>query len=528
MSARPSRGLVATTILLTVLSLAGRGIVFVRDFLIAFRFGASPESDAFFLVYNLWVRIGVSVQSAMPKVFLPEWQRAEQRGPNDAGRLLWSALLGIGLASSVTSLALLPWADEGVAFFLPAGTEAQRSLTYQMLLLAFPLLTICATAGIVTTVGHARSDFLRMEGATFLLAAGVVLALLAFAPAWGIRSAAAGLLAGGSLMLLYLLRWARATGLPMRVSRADAGLGGRLLLRVLATTTFGYSGGMALGAIQRWYYAQLPSGHLSHLEIAWRVVMLPQHLLLASVMTTMLPQFARSAAEPDIAERHRLIHRGAGVVLIFCVPGAAALASVADPVVRAAFRHGAFTAEDAASTATLLALLSAPGVLMTMRGVLANVLFAYGHFGAAMTLGTLDLVIFPVAATAWADQGARGMVLAQGLCDGVGLVLALAATTWLCGVSWLPLLTKAARLLLATAVASAASWFTRQGLALSELGPGPLVSAVDAAAGLSTFAAVFVPVAIALRLTEVRTALESLRNALSRRVAALRGRTGPS
>jgi putative peptidoglycan lipid II flippase len=496
-----------------MVSLGGRGIVFLRDLALTHQFGAGRETDAFFLVYNLWVRIGVSLQAAMPKVLLQPYQASQVRGEPEAGRLLWSSLLAALLVGALVAAVTWPLGPSILAFFGRADGPGPTPEAIAIFRLALPLLPACLVAGVVTVLGHARGRFLSMEVASMLLSIGVVFGVVALGPHVGIVGASIGLLAGGLLTAVVLVGWVMRTELPFSLGVAEFRLGLLTLARGFMATTFGYAGGTALGVIQRWFYARLPEGQLSYIEIAWRVSMLPQHLLLASVMTTLLPVLSAATQHPEDGEAHRLILRSARAILSFSLPGAAALGVVAHPLIRGVFEHGEFSSQDATATAALLAWFGVPAVLMTLRGVVLNVFFAYGHFGLAMSLGALDLLVFPAVATLTARYEAHGMIAAQGVTDGLGLILAMYGTWRVTGTPWSSLLPLVLRLSVATLAAAATAAAAVAGVRGQFPEGRGWVDLVSCAAGLLTFAGVFVPAAMALGLEEVRATLWGLAGA---------------
>lgn len=512
------RSLVWTTAALALVSIVGRLVVFARDLTLTHRFGATASTDAFFLVYNLWVRQGVSLQAAMPKIMLQRWQIVEAQGREAAGRLLWSGVLTSLVIGAVVAAVLAPLSTPLLRFFEPDLDARTFDQALAVFWTTLPLLGIGLGAGVFTVAGQARGHFLVMEGASFLLSFGVVFGLLAFADSLGIVSGGVGLLLGGLAMLLVLSGWAMRERFPFALGLAEAKLSALSFGQAFLATTFGYSGGAALGVIQRWFYARLPEGELSYLEIAWRVGMLPQHLLLASVMTAFLPTLTAATLGGDKNEEHRLILRAATAILAFSIPGAALTAVVAEPLISATFLHGKFSQVDSQATAHLLSWLGVPGVLMTFRGVVVNLFFAYGKFRLAMILGSLDLLVFPIAATFLGRFNGLGMLMAQATTDFVGLCLALPASALAFGTPWRSLVGTMARLSLATTLATATAWACVRALPSA---PEEWRRAGDLAAfgvGTVSFTAVFVPSAAWLGIDDVVTTLRTVQRRLAARL----------
>ena len=60
------------SVLLTLITVGTKALGFIREIIISSRFGASDETDAFYLVFALLVVNSLTVITQLPRAFIPE------------------------------------------------------------------------------------------------------------------------------------------------------------------------------------------------------------------------------------------------------------------------------------------------------------------------------------------------------------------------------------------------------------------------------------------------------------------------
>ena len=109
------------------------------------------------------------------------------------------------------------------------------------------------------------------------------------------------------------------------------------------------------------------------IDAAFRIYMLPQGMFSVAVATVLFPQLARLAARDDYAGMRATIGTGMRQIGLLLIPAGAAMAVLAEPLVRLVFERGEWDAESTALTADALfwfafSLPFSGWVLMLTRG----------------------------------------------------------------------------------------------------------------------------------------------------------------
>lgn len=419
-------------------AVAAKGLGFIRDVVLAALFGASRDTDGFFLVFALWVQVSVTLAGSCVQVFVPRWHAArETGGPEAAAPLLGGTLLAFGglltAVAALVALAAEPLVDAVAPEF---GPGARGDVVY-LLRLAAPVLPMSGVAGVLVALAHARGHYLYVKAAALGMNAGILLALLVAGRSAGLPAAAAGCTLGAAITLgataLYPLRHRQRPTLSRRGVRLGLGiLGG-----VVVMTALGHSGGYFMQLATRTAYARLPGGQLTSLAYATRVIGLPVQMIQFAILTTLIGVLSARVATGALAEAAELGRTILRVMLVTLLPITLAVVLLREPIVRMLFQRGAFSPEATALTALLLGCLAPATLFAMVRNVIATTWYARGMLWLPNAIGVLGVLIFFAGAPLAADlAGAWGLALLQGVTSMVTLAAMALLSPTVVEISW--------------------------------------------------------------------------------------------
>jgi putative peptidoglycan lipid II flippase len=414
--------LVRPTLVVAAGAVASRVLGLARDILFAHVLGAGPVSDAFLAAYRLPNLIRrVLAEGGLNPALIPALVK---RPPRDAAAFAGAAFAGLLLA--LVALIGVVELSAGLAVLaLAPGLAADPEVLALAALytrLAFPLLGGVTLASFLAAVLNANRRFLAATLAPLAMNLLLVAALVALGG--GTRSLAdraawlAGAASAAGLVQLACVGIAFAGSQPAIRWRWPSGAKPlRDLLRTAALALLASGSFQLLVLVGTQAASFLPSG-VSWLYYADKVVELPLGIVASIVGTVLLAELATHHAagegEALIAAQNRALALGGLVAL----PGAAALAILADPIARVLFERGAFGPEDAAGTAAALAALSLGLPFAVASKILTQTVFARGDTGSALLALAAALAAATVSALALAP--AFGMA-------GVGVAVSIGA-----------------------------------------------------------------------------------------------------
>jgi putative peptidoglycan lipid II flippase len=391
--------LLRTLATVSSLTMVSRVLGYVRDFFIARFFGASLATDAFFVAFkipNLLRRM--FAEGAFSQAFVPILAGYKQaNSPQDTRSLIDSVSTLLFLALVVTAALGMAAAPLIVYVTAPgfAADPAKFALTVEMLRIVFPYIVfislVALSAGILNTwnrfsvpaISPALLNVSFIVGAAFF--AGYfdppVLVL-----AWAV-------FIGGVLQLGFQLPFLVKLGLMPRWRLDLSHPGVRRVLFLMAPAAFGVSVSQVSLLINQIFASFLPTGSVSWLYYADRLMELPAGVLGVAVGTILLPSLSKYHAGAQHAEYGRLLDWGLRITVLLAVPSAAALAVLALPLIAMLFQYGRFSAEDAWMTRQALVAYSVGLVGMILVKILAPGFYARQNIATPVKIGIITLVL---------------------------------------------------------------------------------------------------------------------------------------
>lgn len=342
-----------TSIVVTVLGVAGQLSSFVLFAAIAAAFGASWETDAFFLAMSIPTLFTGALSNAITSVFVPVMTDCRVRRPEHVGRLVGSALLFV-TAFAVPAALLVALLTPGLlAWTAPALSPAALASAAAQARLLASLVVTQPLAATLSAAFNSRGRFALPAGSVALRYLSTIGFVLLLRPSLGVLSLGTGFLLGSFLQVATLAAGWRRFRVPLELRwrlEPDLARGLRLTLPLILGTA-----ALQLGVvITRLLAATLPEGSVSVLDYASRISGAVMELLTGGVLLVSLADWAETMAAGDQAALRAKLRRTALTMLALVLPAVACLAALRVPVVALALQRGRFAPGMAGATAAVL------------------------------------------------------------------------------------------------------------------------------------------------------------------------------
>lgn len=383
-------------------TLASRILGFVRDLLIAAVFGAGPATDAFFVAFrlpNLLRRL--FAEGAFSQAFVPVLGHTRERHGAQATQTLIDRVFTL-LFTSVSAVTLLGILGAAALISVSApGFLAQPEtfpLAVSLTRITFPYI-LCMTlvafsSAILNTWGRfavpaATPVALNLSFIAFtalVLTGSPLFSVPVTALAWAV-------LVGGLAQVLIHALALRRIGIWPRWDWAPRDEGVRRVLRLMAPAVLGVSVAQLSLLINTVFASLLPSGSVSWLYYADRLMEFPAGLLGAALGTILLPSLSRAHARACQADYRALLDWGLRLTVLLTLPAAAGMALLAEPLVSTLFQRGAFGVSDVAATSrALLAYAIGLTPLIAVK-ILAPGFYAQQNVRTPVKIAVISLVV---------------------------------------------------------------------------------------------------------------------------------------
>lgn len=425
MSPPPRRWSVANAaILVTGLTLISTLLGFIRDVVIAAVFGAGPELDAYLAAQGLMNIIVAFVAGAMARSAVPVTSR-EAAGEADGCR----GHRGFDTAFTITLLVLgvlgvlmAIFAAPVTAVIAPGFDGPQAELTAYLTRILLVATVLVAGTNLLAGLAqvHGRFGWSALEGVPFNIV--MIAAAGLFGPRYGIVALAIGFVIGSAARLLIQLPPLRAARVRIRPRFAVSDPGFRAIARLVPAMLVGSAIGNVNTMVDRAVGSTLDDGAITALSYAWRLIDLPETLLVASLLVPLYP--ALGAAAADRAEVRRLVGRGLSLIVTVLTPLSVILVVAARPAVALVFGHGAFDTDAVSQTAAAMVWYVPALLALSCRQLIVRASYAIGDSRTPVTIALVAMVLNLIGNLVLAPiMGLAGIALATSISIGTAAVL---------------------------------------------------------------------------------------------------------
>jgi putative peptidoglycan lipid II flippase len=416
-------------------TLGSRVTGFVRDMLMANFLGAGLAADAFFVAFklpNLFRRL--FAEGAFSAGFVPIFSNLLTKEGQAAAQEFTEQALSVLAVALLLLLALFEVAMPLFMYVLAPGFAADPAkfdLTVALTRITFPYLLCVSLVSLMGGVLNSLGKFTAQAAAPVLLNLALIGVLIVFRDyvagnphvlAWGVFAAGFLQLAG-----MTIACWRAGFRLKLRRPRLTPRV--RELARLMGPAVVGSGAAQISIAVDIIIASLLPTGAVSYLFYADRLVQLPLGVVGVAVGTALLPLLSRQVGAGDDRGALHSLNRGIELVLLLTVPAAVALALCADPIIQVLFERGAFTREATHATAAALVAFAVGLPAYVLVKVLAPPFFARKDTRtpvvvsvAALALNiVLNLILMvplrhvglalATALSAWVNAGALALIL---------------------------------------------------------------------------------------------------------------------
>ncbi|KXH84019.1 murein biosynthesis integral membrane protein MurJ [Sporosarcina sp. HYO08] len=375
-----------TTALALVLKVSG----FIRESIVAKEFGASAETDAYFLAFGFITLVVAMISTGFNNVFLPMYVKsraAGNSGDQNANALLnWTMMIFIGIS-------LFGWyfAEYFVPFIYGNMEAETKVLAVEMTQIFFAFMTMIALSGLLDSYLQSRRIFVPSQVAKLLATLMAALFALFFSDIWGIYSLVYGFVAGTVLgALIQVVALVRSDYQWRPVLRMEREFQTAFLMLIVPSLLNSVVGQVNL-FVNRYFASGTGDAAVTYLNNSSLIISIPNAIYattLAAIIFTLM-----SEQTENIAKFRDTVFRGMEISLVTLLPIAVGLLVVGDAVVAFIYERGAFTSTDTANTHLALLLYLPIIVFQGMQLILSKSMYARGKTAVVFRISVTTIAV---------------------------------------------------------------------------------------------------------------------------------------
>jgi len=330
----------------------------VKDLLIAYQFGTTDVLDAFLIAFLLPSFMISIIAGSLPSAFIPIYLEVQHRDGKEAGELLYASVLGwsfvilvlIAFVMALLAPVILPMLGSGFG-------EQKLALTQSLYLTTLPILMVKGLTTLWTTRLNAINQFAFGSAVPIVTPLLTIGALLYGVSHWGIYALAGGAVLGALVEMILTAWYVHSLGvtmIPQWLGYSPA------LIQVARQYGPGTVGALLMAStmlVDQAMAAMLGPGSVSALNYGGKVVSFALAIGATALGTAVLPHFSRMVTAADWEGVRHTLHTYVTLILKISIPFTLVAVVLSEPIVRALFQRGAFTAADTYMVANVQAFL---------------------------------------------------------------------------------------------------------------------------------------------------------------------------
>ncbi|MBK9395480.1 MAG: murein biosynthesis integral membrane protein MurJ [Uliginosibacterium sp.] len=405
-------------------TLISRILGLVREVLIANLLGAGMMTDAFNVAFRLPNMLRrLFAEGAFSQAFVPILGEYKNRQDEASTRALVNhvcTLLGLTVFF-VSALGVLgaPWVIQATASGFIAQPD-KFQLAVELTRITFPYIFFQAMVALSAAVLNTWGKFSLPAFTPVMFNLTAIVMILFAAPCFDnpARVLAWSAFIGGVLqMVIQVPALWRIRMLPrFSLSLADPGV--RRVLKTMAPATLGVSVAQVSLVINTTFASWLPTGSISWLNYADRLMEFPVGLLGAALGTILLPSLSKMKAKGDGEGFSATLDWGLRVALLLTAPAAIGMMLLAVPLAATLFQHGAFKSEDTLMTQQALIAYSVGLIGLILVKILAPAFYSRQDVRTPLKYALISLTatqLMNLAFVAYGPLAHAGLALSIGL-----------------------------------------------------------------------------------------------------------------
>lgn len=407
------------TAVIFIFTLLSRFLGLGREMAIAYRFGATGETDAFMLALTLPNIFYSVVGIALAAAIVPIFEEYETHGRREEIWQVISTSVNV-IIVVIGSLVLLGsfFSPRIVSVLGPGFPAETKQLAIDLTSLVMPSILFTTLAGALGGVLNANHIFGPVAIGPAVMNFAIIVSALAGFTNWGIYNLALGTVVGAFFYAAVQAPSLRRVGFKYSPVFQVQDPAAREMLKMMGPILIVTGIGQIYTILDLRFASDLDAGSIAVLNYARKLMQLPQGLFVTAVTTAIFPAMSRLAAEDRIPEMADILQKAMRVILLLAIPGSIGLIILRNPIVTLLFERGAFDLRATVMTSDALLYFS-----LGLFGLCLHLPLTRAFFALKDT-GTPFLVLVITAGIKWLlNLGLVRLLLHSGLALATSLTI---------------------------------------------------------------------------------------------------------
>lgn len=415
-------------LLVMIITMVSRVLGLVRAGIIAYYFGASAMTDAFFSAFKIsnFFRQLLG-EGALGSSFIPLYnERVESEGEENSKQFIYSILNLLFIFSTIVTILMIIFSQgiiDGIVSGFPDETKIIASRLLKIMSVYFVFISL---SGMVCAILNNFKQFAVPASTSIFFNLAIILASMYFGKTYGIDALAYGVVIGGLFQLLVVLPafFKIMKGYSFKIDWKDPYL--KKIFIMICPMLVGIVARQVNTIVDQMFASYLAEGGVSALENATRLYLLPVGVFGVSISTVIFPALSKAMSKNDLDGATDNIVKGLNILLFLIIPSTAVLTFYAPEVIRLTLSYGKFDEEAVRVTSQALLYYSLGLYFYTAIYLMTRAFYSVKNSKYPVKFSIISIVINIVLNFLLIKSMAyRGLALSTSIASGVNFFLLL-------------------------------------------------------------------------------------------------------
>lgn len=514
-----SRRAAKSVILITIFTLGSKFLGFLREVLIAAKYGSGLETDTFFISFTATLLLATFFREAIRTTFIPVISEVEEKEGRQGKFDHTNNMMNITFFVSLIVVALAILLTPLIIRVIASGFEGEQfHLAVKMTRMGLPSVLFAGVVGVLTGYLQSEEKFYSTAIIGIPLNLTYMIFLLFLSPYFGITGLMVALVIGTFFQLLIQVPETKSTGFKYRFIAEMKDEYIKKVLYLSLPVIIGVAINDLNAIVDRTLASTLVRGSISALNYSNRLIQLILGVFIMAITTVIFPILSKEANKDNMSGVKKTMGYGVNLVLLITIPAAVGMIVLARPIIEVAFQRGEFDVRATIMTSQALIFYSVGLVFMALRLLADRVYYSLQDTKTPMINGAISVgfnIVFNLILIKF--MGHSGLALATSIATAIATILLFYGLRKKIGslgtISYVKCGLKAG---LASAIMGVVAYFTYYGL--SDMLEGTtLFKLISLIAAVGIAVIVYGVLCYAFRIDEVRDFADKIINRIQRK-----------
>lgn len=413
-------------LLVMIITMVSRVLGLVRATIIAYYFGASGATDAYFSAFKIsnFFRQLLG-EGALGSSFIPLYnEKIEIEGEEKGKEFIYSILNLIFVFSTIVTLLMIIFSQDIINLIVNGFPTETKILASQLLKIMSVYFIFISLSGMICAMLNNFKQFAIPASTSIFFNLAIILASMGFSKTFGISALAYGVVLGGAFQLLIVLPsfFKIVKGYSFKINWKDPYL--KKIFILMCPMLVGIVARQVNTIVDQVFASYLQEGGVTALENATRLYLLPVGVFGVSISTVIFPVLSKAVARNDLKTAENNIVKGLNILLFLIIPSTAVLTFYSTDVIRLTLSYGKFGEEAVKVTSEALLYYSLGLYFYTAIYLMTRAFYSVKNSSYPVRFSIVSIIINIVLNFALIKPMAyRGLTLSTSIASGVNFIL---------------------------------------------------------------------------------------------------------